>query len=84
MRTTVTIDAENLLRAEVKRTGRSLKQVLNLSIRRSLLATPKKSRQITILRAMATFAASAGQRLPENGRANKLIGLAMTRDQFAP
>lgn len=50
MRTTVTIDpdTENLLRAEVKRTGRSFKEVLNLSIRRSLLATTEESPRITI------------------------------------
>lgn len=40
MRTTVTIDAdtEHLLREEAKRTGNSLKEVLNTSIRRALLA----------------------------------------------
>ena len=50
MRTTVTIDpdTENLLRAEVRRTGRSFKEVLNLSIRRSLLATTVESRRIGI------------------------------------
>jgi len=47
MRTTVTIDpdTENLLRAEVKRTGRSFKEVLNLSICRSLLAPAEESRR---------------------------------------
>jgi len=50
MRTTVTIDpdTENLLRAEVRRTGLSFKEVLNLSIRRSLLATTVESRRIGI------------------------------------
>ena len=50
MRTAVTIDpdTENLLRAEVKRTGRSFKEVLNLSIRCSLLATTVESPRITI------------------------------------
>jgi len=50
MRTTVTIDpdTENLLRAEVRRTGLSFKEVLNLSIRRSLLAAPEESRCISI------------------------------------
>jgi len=50
MRTTVTIDpdTETLLRAEMRRTGRSFKEVLNLSIRRSLLAAPEESRRISI------------------------------------
>ncbi len=50
MRTTVTIDpdTESLLRAEVQRTGRSFKEVLNLSIRRSLLAPAEESRRISI------------------------------------
>jgi len=41
MRTTVTIepDTEALLREEVRRTGLSFKEVLNRSIRRSLLRT---------------------------------------------
>lgn len=38
MRTTVTIDAdtEHMLREEVRRTGRSFKEVLNVSLRRAL------------------------------------------------
>lgn len=50
MRTTVTIDpdTENLLREEVRRTGRSFKEVLNLSIRRSLLPASQKDRRIRI------------------------------------
>jgi len=50
MRTTVTIDpdTENLQRAEVRRTGLSFKEVLNLSIPRSLLATTVESRRIGI------------------------------------
>jgi hypothetical protein len=45
MRTTVTIDpdTENLLREEVRRTGKTFKEVLNRSIRHSLLTTPKVS-----------------------------------------
>jgi len=50
MRTTVTIDpdTENLLRAEVLRTGRSFKEVLNLSIRSALLAAPEEGRRTSI------------------------------------
>jgi hypothetical protein len=50
MRTTVTLDpdTESLLREEVRRTGRSFKHVLNLSIRRALLATPNESRRLGI------------------------------------
>lgn len=50
MRTTVTIDpdTENLLREEVRRTGQSFKEVLNRSIRRSLLAAPGDSRRVSI------------------------------------
>lgn len=50
MRTTVTIDpdTENLLRAEVRRTGLSFKEVLNLSIRRALLVTADESRRVSI------------------------------------
>lgn len=45
MRTTVTIDAdtEALIREEVRRTGKSFKEVLNQSIRRSLMP-PRGSR----------------------------------------
>ncbi len=51
MRTTVTIDpdTENLLRDEVRRTGQSFKEVLNLSIRRSLRTHPQESRRIGII-----------------------------------
>ncbi len=51
MRTTVTLDpdTEILLRAEVKRTGRSFKEVLNLSIRRALLASTTKSKRVGII-----------------------------------
>jgi len=50
MRTTVTLDpdTENLLREEVRRTGRSFKEILNMSIRRSLLAAPGDSRHVSI------------------------------------
>ena len=50
MRTTVTIDpdTEILLRAEVKRTGRSFKEVLNLSIRRPLLPAAEAATHTTI------------------------------------
>ena len=50
MRTTVTIDpdTENLLREEVRRTGQSFKEVLNLSIRRSLQTHPQESRRTGI------------------------------------
>ncbi len=50
LRTTVTIDPDtaNLLRDEVRRTGQSFKEVLNLSIRRSLQAHPQESRRIGI------------------------------------
>lgn len=50
MRTTVTIDAdtEHLLREEVKRTGRSFKAVLNLSIRRALLSPRKDSSDVRV------------------------------------
>lgn len=50
MRTTVTIDpdTENLLREEVRRTGQSFKEVLNKSIRCSLLAAPKDSLRVGI------------------------------------
>lgn len=52
MRTTVTIDAdtEHLLREEARRTGQSFKEVLNVSIRRALLApgagAPKSRHQV--------------------------------------
>lgn len=51
MRTTVTIDpdTENLLREEVRRTGQSFKEILNQSIRRSLLATSQESRPVSII-----------------------------------
>ncbi len=50
MRTTVTLDpdTEKLLREEVRRTGRSFKEVLNLSIRRSLMAGPEASQRVRI------------------------------------
>ena len=50
MRTTVTIDpdTESLLLEEMRRTGKSFKEVLNLSIRRSLIAPSDRSRRIGI------------------------------------
>jgi hypothetical protein len=51
MRTTVTIDpdTENLLREEVRRTGQSFKEVLNLSIRRALVSKPEDVRKVVPL-----------------------------------
>lgn len=71
MRTTVTIDpdTENLLREEVRRTGRSFKEVLNLSIRRSLLSVPNDSRRIAIV---PLFPAAFPQELGESNF-NRLV-----------
>jgi hypothetical protein len=50
MRTTVTLDpdTENLLRAEVRRTGHSFKEILNRSIRRSLLPVSQAASRVGI------------------------------------
>ena len=50
MRTTVTIDAdtEHLLRQEVRRTGRSYKEILNLAIRRSLLPRAEENKSVKV------------------------------------
>ena len=50
MRTTVTIDpdTESLLLEEMRRTGKTFKEVLNLSIRRSLIAPSDPSRRVAI------------------------------------
>ncbi len=66
MRTTVTIDpdTENLLREEVRRSGRSFKEVLNLSIRRSLLPTGQETRRIGIT---PLFQAAFPRELSETG-----------------
>ncbi len=50
MRTTVTIDpdTEALLRGEMRRTGISFKEVLNQSIRRSLMASREETGRVAI------------------------------------
>jgi hypothetical protein len=85
MRTTVTIDAdtENLLREEVRRTGCSFKEVLNRSIRQSLLASPGRTCPVGVT---ALFPAPFPSELQEtnfNHLANELDDEATLREMGA-